>query len=360
MVLRLMDKSLKEKKTMKKIFSFSLIVLLALSTALSVIQSVSAKAAASGMVDSSKLITATPTKTPTITPTPTSVPASCDFAAFVKDVTYIDGSRVGPEYLFTKTWRVTNIGSCTWTKDYALVFSSGDLMGASKVIKLPAKIAPGTTVDFSIKLVAPKKYGYYSGSWMLRNASGDLFGVGPDGKQPLTVSIKVADLPIVYDMTSKYCDAHWWSSGVTTLACPAATEDLLMGFIKRISNPRLENNSVDNEDALLAYPYAQEMGSTRGEYPEYKVQINDHFRTIIGCQYDAKKCSVQFKLQYRIGSGDIVTYATWEETYDGKFHKVDVDLTPLAGKKVKFILTVKAHGSVTDNYALWLHPQIVR
>lgn len=31
---------------------------------------------------------------------------------------------------FTKTWRVKNVGTCTWTADYKAAYSRGDALGA--------------------------------------------------------------------------------------------------------------------------------------------------------------------------------------------------------------------------------------
>lgn len=366
---------------MKKLFALSTVILLALIATLFVIQSLANAAVSKPTVTPTSqptplpptvtppaptatpvVVTPTevpPTVVPTSVPTATTVPLPCDMVAFIKDVTYEDGSKIGPDSQFTKTWRLKNIGTCTWTKDYALVFVDGSRMEGAKVIPLLGDVRPGDTVELSVKLVAPRKEGTYTGYWMLRNAKGERFGLGGNGSQAFWVTIKVAPMTIFYDLTEKYCDARWWSSASEKLDCPALVEDTTMGFIKRISKPVLENGVEDNEDALLVYPYAQEMGSTRGTYPEIKIREGDHFQAVIGCQYGAKDCKVQFKLQYRIGNGDIVTYATWEEVYDGKYQKVDVDLSPLAGKKVQLILTVKAKGSVTGNYALWLHPRLV-
>src|SRR5690349_12154805 len=48
--------------------------------------------------------------------TKTTKPVStCDSAAYVKDVTIPDGTIFSPGAQFTKTWRLQNIGTCTWT-----------------------------------------------------------------------------------------------------------------------------------------------------------------------------------------------------------------------------------------------------
>src|SRR5512143_3278895 len=51
----------------------------------------------------------------TISTQPAAALSSCDWAQFVADVTVPDGTSYAPGTTFTKTWRLKNIGSCTWT-----------------------------------------------------------------------------------------------------------------------------------------------------------------------------------------------------------------------------------------------------
>jgi hypothetical protein len=140
-------------------------------------------------------LTATPLP-PTSTPLPTATAVSyCDWVTFVKDVTISDGTKFIPGETFTKTWRLKNRGTCTWTPDYMLVFTSGDSMGGTTALRLPGNVAPGQTVDVSVTLTAPTKRGDYLGYWMLRNPSGVLFGYGDRANQPFYVDINVDDLP---------------------------------------------------------------------------------------------------------------------------------------------------------------------
>jgi hypothetical protein len=133
---------------------------------------------------------------PTNTPPPTATKASyCDWAAFVKDVTIPDGTKLSPGETFTKTWRLQNRGTCTWTLDYMLVFVSGDQMGGTNAVRLPANVAPGQTVDVSVTLTAPDKRRNYVGHWMLRNPSGALFGIGEKANNAFYVEISVETLP---------------------------------------------------------------------------------------------------------------------------------------------------------------------
>ena len=89
--------------------------------------------------------TATSTNVPPAAPTATqtSQPAPCDRAQFVGDVTVPDGTEFDPGEDFTKTWRIMNNGSCTWTTSYDAIFYSGEKMrpGFSSVNQIRS---PGT------------------------------------------------------------------------------------------------------------------------------------------------------------------------------------------------------------------------
>jgi hypothetical protein len=139
-------------------------------------------------------VTATPfpaTSTP-VRPTNTAVPVSyCDWVAFVKDVSIPDGAELSAGEVFTKTWRLQNRGTCTWTSDYMLVYTSGDQMGSTTAVRLPGNVAPGQTVDVSVTLTAPSVNGYQRSYWMLRNPSGTLFGSGSKANEAFYVEIKV-------------------------------------------------------------------------------------------------------------------------------------------------------------------------
>lgn len=113
-------------------------------------------------------------------PVPPAPPAvtRCDWVGFVGDVSVPDGSTFAPSTAFTKTWRLKNIGRCTWTTAYALVFSSGSQMGGPAAVNLLSSVAPGQVVDLSVSLTAPSAAGRYRGYWMLKNPSGVKFGLG--------------------------------------------------------------------------------------------------------------------------------------------------------------------------------------
>jgi hypothetical protein len=146
----------------------------------------------------------TPTNTPLLSPTPgpgvpTKTPntlatlrppsqAACDNAAFVKDVTIPDGTTVSPGEVFVKTWEFTNLGPCTWTTDYVLIFgwkTDGSNWNEMPPKNFPSEIKPGGTLDISITLRAPTAVGGYAAWYRLQNAKGYNFG------PPFAVSVIV-------------------------------------------------------------------------------------------------------------------------------------------------------------------------
>ena len=292
-------------------------------------------------------------------PQPAAAVTRCDWAQFIADVSVPDGTSFAPGAAFTKTWRLKNIGTCTWTTSYALVFVSGSLMGAPSVVNLPSSVAPGGTIDLSVNMTAPAVNGRYRGYWQLRNASGVLFGIGTYANKSFWVDINVSTSYVTgYDFVANYCSATW-TSGAGILPCPGTDGDA-KGFVLKIDNPRLENGVTDTSPGLLTFPQNVTNGYIQGIYPAFTVQSGDRFQSIVNCQYNATSCYVTFRLDYQIGSGPVKTFWTFKEKYEGLYYRANLDLSSLAGQNVKFILTILASGYPTGDRALWGAPRIVR
>lgn len=127
------------------------------------------------------------------TATPTLTPVPCDRAEFIADITVPAGTVMSPGAQFTKTWRLKNVGSCTWTTSYRIALLSGEPMGAPSSIRLPVDVAPGQMVDLSLEMIAPSAPGSYRGYWIFQNDTGSPFGIGLLGNQPWFVDIVVSD-----------------------------------------------------------------------------------------------------------------------------------------------------------------------
>ncbi len=139
----------------------------------------------------------TPSPTAAATPTPASTPTpvACDrvAAGLPLDVTIPDDTVLEPGTPFTKVWRVRNLGTCTWTREYALVWVSGPRLAEVTRVPLAYEVPPQATVDIEVPMRAPREGGVYQSNWMLSNDQGHRFGLGPAGDQPLWVRIWVPD-----------------------------------------------------------------------------------------------------------------------------------------------------------------------
>jgi hypothetical protein len=124
----------------------------------------------------------TPLQLPTLKPTAGSV-SVCDNAVYVSDVTIPDGTVVAAGQSFTKTWKVSNNGTCAWTATYQLTFVSGDSLGG-KATPINKAVNPGESVDVSVVLTSTSATGTITGRWKLTNDKGQQFG------DELTVVIK--------------------------------------------------------------------------------------------------------------------------------------------------------------------------
>ena len=185
-----------------------------------------------------------PSVTPTVvvpsltyTPTTSSTPIPCNWGRFISDVTVPDNWETTPNDSFTKTWRLQNAGSCTWTSGYSLVFDHGDQMGAPASQTLTSgTVAPGGTVDVSVNLVSPATAGTYQGFFKLRASDSSTFGIGNDANTAFWVKIKVnAVLPplAVAPVTSQvYTQVSIAAGNVghAAAACPAGSVAVAGGF----------------------------------------------------------------------------------------------------------------------------------
>ena len=330
-----------------------------------------------------------PTVTPTVTgtpptPTPTKTgtvqPNACDRAQFIADVSVPDGQSFAPGIGFSKTWRLKNVGTCTWT-NYSIMFDTGEKMSGPDSALIPASVAPGQTVDITLQLTSPTTQGTYRGYWKLKNNTGVPFGIGSAGTKSFWVEIKVSSTGInpgtatktttpgtpvtpatsvpgtSYDFVSNVCAATWYS-GAGQQPCPGTDGDA-KGFVL-IANPsRLETGTNDSRTGLITFPQNINNGYIQGIYPSYTVKPGDKFRATIGCEYGFSSCYVVFRLDYSIsGTSSIQTYWAFVEKYENQVYNADIDLSGLVGKDVKFILTVLSTGSPSGDRALWTAPII--
>ncbi len=293
---------------------------------------------------------------PTHTPAP--VPL-CDAAAFVMDVAIPDGTTLGRGEDFTKIWRLRNVGTCTWTPAYALVFVSGDRMEAPASLPLAGNVSPGQFVDLAVNMTAPAQDGHYRGYWKLRNPAGILFGIGPAAQTAFWVDIHVAGpVHVAYDFVARFCDASW-DNQEEDLPCPGSEGDG-RGYVVKINNVTLESGKASGQAGLLTVPREASNGLIRGKFPPFRVWDGDRFQAWVNCSYQAESCNVLFRLDYQIDGGEIKTLGQWNEAYEGLYYPLDLDLSNLAGERVRFILVVTTNGTFRQDFAIWVAPRLIR
>ena len=107
----------------------------------------------------------------------TTTGSSCDNAQFVDDVTIPDGAVVPSGLPFVKTWRFKNLGPCTWTTAYHLVFSymsdNGEgLITAPAPVAFPNEVNVGDEMDISVTITAPTTADSYTMWFVMQNDKG--------------------------------------------------------------------------------------------------------------------------------------------------------------------------------------------
>ena len=170
-------------------------------------------------ITSTPMPSLTPVPTSTITPFPTETQPAvpCNAAAFGGDVNWPYGSRVPPNYSFTKKWMLKNVGSCTWTAGYTVVFVGGVRLGDVTAVSLPVEVKPNQTVTVSVPLTAPLYGGTYTSYWMLRSDQNQTFGVGLTANQ------------LLWDFGASYL--HYRAARATARAAAETTHTTEIGVV---------------------------------------------------------------------------------------------------------------------------------
>ena len=116
----------------------------------------------------------------------------CNKAGFVSDITVPNGTDVAVTQVFTKTWRLINLGTCTWTSNYQIIPAQG--AGDQQTFSLGVSVPPGHYVDISIQITAPSTAGTYGSSYKLESPDGVVFGIVTDGNSAFGYLVDVQDI----------------------------------------------------------------------------------------------------------------------------------------------------------------------
>ena len=318
---------------------------------------------------STEIVIASVTPLPPSQTSPPPAPATalpCDLVKFVKDVTIPDNTEFDPGALFTKTWRLQNAGSCTWTSAYGLVFEGDNILNAASFTQLtPGNVAPGATVDVSVNLTAPGAAGTYRQNFKLINGAGQRFALG-DGTKPFWAQIKVVLAGgLAFDFITNAALADWMSGAGNEIDTPLVfngADDDANGAAKIKDAVKLETGAISGK-VLLTFPKHEANGAIAGAFPAYIVQAGDRLRGRIGFLANASgvcgagKATMQI---YYIDGGPAKLLSEWNKTCDGSLIPININLGELAGKSVQFIVVVRAGPSFQDDWVIWNSLRIER
>ncbi len=155
--------------------------------------------------------------------------SGCNKAGFVSDINLPNGSVVAITQHFTKTWRLINLGTCTWTTNYQIVLLSGN-QSSGQTFNLGVNVPPKNFVDITLQLTAPAKAGAYGGSYKLQSPDGEMFGIG-DGNASFGFLVDVQDKATPGSFTVTDVDMSINASSAD-VSCPSGKKFVFTAKIK--------------------------------------------------------------------------------------------------------------------------------
>lgn len=167
---------------------------------------------------------------------------------------------------------------------------------------------------------------------------------------------------LVMDFVARACEAEW-SNNAYHLPCPGDQTDTSKGYIEYSDHTIIEGMISIDAPVLIGLP-GQGQGNgigLFGHYPGITVQYGDRFKSTVACQGDAP-CNVEFTVEFFDAEGDYHSENRWgwhHQTGDGPL-EIDLDLSPLAGQTVEFLLVVRDSGSTQNAWIVWIAPRIIR
>ncbi|HEY5268747.1 MAG TPA: NBR1-Ig-like domain-containing protein [Anaerolineales bacterium] len=173
--------------------------------------------------------TNTPLPTNTAVNTPTKTPIPCNLATWdpaTIDQSVPDNTKMAPNQVFSKTWRIRNVGTCSWNSSYLLIFDHGDGLGVTTGYTqqlTTGVVDPGQEVDLIVNnLKAPAVPGMYTSYWRLRDPGGVVFGITPSES---TFVVKI----VVVATTTRTLLPVFGESGSVRLDGITSTSELSVG-----------------------------------------------------------------------------------------------------------------------------------
>lgn len=89
-----------------------------------------------------------------------------------------DCEEFAPDVLFTKSWKLRNVGALPWSTEFKLIRVQKDTGGMSQVDTVPIthEVAPNEKYEVSVPMRAPNQPGTYECFWRMADNEGKKFG----------------------------------------------------------------------------------------------------------------------------------------------------------------------------------------
>jgi uncharacterized protein YkwD len=262
-------------------------------------------------VELSPTATELPPGTPSTpeTPRPTNEANCTNSAAFVTDVTIPDNTPIVAGTPFTKTWRVSNTGTCIWASDYTLSYYSDERMSAPASVALPLTF-PGQNADISVDLVAPNAPGTRRANFVIKNPAGLIMKVNEDSRLWLIINVTLA-APTATAVAGAPTGSN--GAGLVTSTCAFSSDPAnITETLDAINAYRAQNNlpayTINEQLAKAAQSHANDMAcnsltghtGSNGSTPDSRVKDS-------GYTYSLISENVQFSYPPLTGQG-VVNY----------------------------------------------------
>ncbi len=89
-----------------------------------------------------------------------------------------DCEEFAPDVLFTKSWKIRNIGALPWSTEFKLIRVQKDNGAMSQVDAVPItrEVAPNEVYEVTVPMRAPNQPGSYESFWRMTDNEGKKFG----------------------------------------------------------------------------------------------------------------------------------------------------------------------------------------
>lgn len=159
-----------------------------------------------------------------------------------------------------------------------------------------------------------------------------------------------------YRFADVLCTATWETS--KSIKVPCSEEPALAELsVSRMENPLINDLEQGGEGLLVRIP--SQAKKVSGEYPIVEIQDGDHFRVTVGCLDESIECDAIFELSYLEEDWYWTSLGRWQVSAENPMQEIEMDLSSLAGKKVRISLDASRSSFEGEDMSLiWLDPRI--